>query len=44
MAPMFVLPQYTANAPNITSDKTTGTGGWTDQQIALAIREGTRRR
>lgn len=33
---------FTAIAPNITQDKETGIGGWTDQQIALAIREGKR--
>ena len=28
------------NAPNLTPDRETGLGGWTDQQIARAIREG----
>ncbi|MCX7384256.1 MAG: c-type cytochrome [Alphaproteobacteria bacterium] len=35
-------PEFTAVASNITQDKTTGIGAWTDQQIALAIREGKR--
>lgn len=42
MAPFFELPQFTANAPNITPDEATGIGGWTDEQIARAIREGKR--
>jgi mono/diheme cytochrome c family protein len=28
------------NAPNLTPDRATGLGGWTDQQVARAIREG----
>ncbi len=35
-------PAFTAIAANITQDRATGIGGWTDQQIALAIREGRR--
>ena len=35
-------PAFTAVAANITQDKATGIGAWTDQQIALAIREGKR--
>ena len=37
-----VTPFITANAPNITPDKETGIGSWTDAQIATAIREGKR--
>lgn len=33
---------FTAIAPNITPDKETGIGGWTDAQIIRAIREGVR--
>jgi mono/diheme cytochrome c family protein len=33
---------FTAYAPNITPDKETGIGGWTDAQIIRAIREGKR--
>jgi mono/diheme cytochrome c family protein len=32
----------TWRSPNITPDKATGIGNWTDEQIARAIREGTR--
>ncbi len=32
----------TWRTPNITQDKSTGIGGWTDDQIAAAIREGVR--
>jgi mono/diheme cytochrome c family protein len=32
----------TWRSPNITQDKETGIGGWTDEQIAAAIREGKR--
>src|SRR5262245_15787821 len=32
----------TWRSPNITPDKTTGIGSWTDDQIAAAIREGVR--
>ena len=28
--------------PNITPDRETGVGGWTDEQLAVAIREGIR--
>lgn len=31
-----------AKAPNITQDKETGIGGWTDEQIIAAVREGKR--
>lgn len=34
---------FTANVPNITPDKETGTGEWTDAEIIAAIREGKRR-
>jgi mono/diheme cytochrome c family protein len=33
---------FDAYAPNITQDKETGIGGWTDAQIVKAIREGIR--
>lgn len=36
------LPTATVYAPNITPDVETGIGGWTDAQIARAIREGVR--
>lgn len=42
MAPMEVTPAFTANAPNITPDRETGIGSWTDEQIIDAIREGKR--
>lgn len=35
-------PAFTAYAPNITQDKETGIGAWTDAQIIKAIREGIR--
>ncbi|MCW5772975.1 MAG: cytochrome c [Rhodospirillaceae bacterium] len=35
-------PPFRAVASNITSDKETGIGGWTDAQLAKAIREGIR--
>ena len=35
-------PEFTAVASNITQDRATGIGGWTDDQIVLAIREGKR--
>ena len=35
-------PEFTAIASNITPDRATGIGGWTDDQIVLAIREGKR--
>lgn len=40
----FVIPDemFTAVAANITPDKETGIGAWTDAQIARAIREGIR--
>jgi mono/diheme cytochrome c family protein len=42
MAPFFEIPEFTANAPNITPDKETGIGDWSDAQIIVAIREGKR--
>lgn len=36
------IPEFTAYAPNITQDKETGIGAWTDEQIITAIREGKR--
>ena len=41
-APMEDNPAFTANAPNITPDRETGIGAWTDDQIVKAIREGVR--
>ncbi len=35
-------PPFTARVPNITPDRETGIGGWTDAQIVTAIREGRR--
>lgn len=35
-------PAFRAIAPNITQDRETGIGAWTDAQIARAIREGIR--
>jgi mono/diheme cytochrome c family protein len=35
-------PAFTAIAPNITQDKATGIGAWTDDQIVVAIRDGKR--
>ena len=42
MAPLIDIPPFTANAPNITPDRDTGIGDWTDRQIVAAIREGKR--
>ncbi len=42
MAPLEKIPAFTANAANITQDKATGIGTWTDAQIITAIREGRR--
>ncbi|WP_245826533.1 c-type cytochrome [Oceanibacterium hippocampi] len=36
------FPEFTAYAPNITSDPVSGIGNWTDEQIIAAIREGIR--
>jgi mono/diheme cytochrome c family protein len=36
------FPEFTVHTPNITPDTETGIGGWTDQQIIDAIREGRR--
>lgn len=36
------IEPFTAFAPNITPHMETGIGGWTDEQIATAIREGRR--
>ena len=35
-------PAFEVQAPNITPDPETGIGGWTDEQIVTAIREGRR--
>ncbi|MDA0787304.1 MAG: c-type cytochrome, partial [Proteobacteria bacterium] len=42
MAPFEKNPGFDANAPNITQDKETGIGSWTDAQIVVSIREGKR--
>jgi len=39
---VFDEPPFTAVASNITPDKATGIGNWTDAQIVTAIREGRR--
>jgi len=36
------IPPFRAVAPNITPDRATGIGNWSDAQIGLAIREGIR--
>ncbi|NKB50521.1 MAG: c-type cytochrome [Alphaproteobacteria bacterium] len=38
----FDEPPFTAYASNITPDKETGIGNWTDEQLIKAIREGVR--
>ncbi len=42
MDPFFVVPEFTARAPNITPDPETGIGLWSDEEIIAAIREGRR--
>lgn len=42
MSPFEKTPAFDANAPNITQDKETGIGSWTDAQIIASIREGKR--
>lgn len=42
MAPFFRNKEFDANAPNITPDKETGIGNWTDAQIITLLREGRR--
>lgn len=42
MSPFEKTPGFDANAPNITPDKETGIGKWTDEQIIASIREGKR--
>ena len=39
----FPIPFGTVYSTNLTADKETGLGGWTDQQIADAITKGIRR-
>lgn len=41
-AEFFTVPEFTARTPNLTPDVETGIGGWTDEQIVTAIREGRR--
>jgi mono/diheme cytochrome c family protein len=38
----FEEPPFSAVAPNITPDKATGIGNWTDAQIVTALRDGRR--
>lgn len=38
----IALPGFSAFAPNITPDPETGIGGWSDEEIVAAIREGRR--
>src|SRR5689334_12360896 len=38
----FDEPPFKVTAPNITQDKATGIGGWTDAQIRTALRTGKR--
>ena len=38
----FEEAEFTAYASNITSDPETGIGGWTEEEVVLAIREGIR--
>lgn len=42
MENMFVVPEMTVHAPNITPDVETGIGGWTEEDLIKAIREGIR--
>jgi len=42
VSPLEDNPAFTAHAPNITPDKDTGIGNWTDEQLITAIREGRR--
>lgn len=42
MSPFEKTPAFDANAPNITQDRETGIGSWTDKQIIASIREGKR--
>lgn len=42
MADFFEVPEFKIHTPNITPDKETGIGNWTDDQIITAIREGRR--
>ena len=39
---MFEEDEYTAYASNITPDVETGIGGWSNEEIIIAIREGKR--
>jgi mono/diheme cytochrome c family protein len=41
-APFYEVPEFTANAPNLTPDLETGIGNWTDAEIITVIREGRR--
>ena len=45
LAGAFVIenPVFKAYAPNITQDRETGIGGWSDDEIIAAIRDGRRR-
>jgi mono/diheme cytochrome c family protein len=38
--PAITTPAFTAYPPNITPDKSTGIGGWSEDQLVTAIRDG----
>lgn len=42
MSPFEDNPAFTVHSPNLTPDKETGIGNWTDEQIIVSIREGKR--
>lgn len=42
MAPVEANAMWTANGSNITPDKETGIGRWTEEELTVAIREGLR--
>lgn len=39
---LIEMPEFTVHTPNITPDMETGIGGWSEAEIATAIREGRR--
>ena len=41
-APQIDTPEWSAHPTNITPDKATGIGGWTREQVKVAIRDGKR--
>jgi mono/diheme cytochrome c family protein len=38
--PAITSPVFTVSPPNITPDRQTGIGGWTEEQVVTALREG----